>query len=356
MKKLSLLIAVIILAFAVNAFAKSVPGYGAAVLNEKNSFYEIEEMAKKSALVNALVRYFKSVRKDSPELKLPAINDEYLKFIKSFKITKRYMKGHTVVYQILADIDDVSLSNISFYINKATNSVVFYIEGLPGDIAQTGLVEKEVTGILNKNSFTTADNENFQEDIYYKKNKTDIYKIFQQTGSQFLFAFDVKSKFEKTDEFVICDIDLITHIYSRDAEYKPILASTKSIKEVKSLCVEDALSNAMNKTISYVRKELVKLPQNNMEIQTYKIQAKGFGKFIRVKDFIDKLQNKKVIKKHRISSYAMNEVTFEVDSLFDKPSLINKIIDMTGEFNYQIVPSDKEEIILDFTFKPELNQ
>lgn len=324
MKKIFLVIIAALLISYTFSFAFTVKGSGSAVISDDKNPVSIDNAAKNKALKNALAAYFSILAKESGQA-APDVTDEFLKFIKKFKILNRTVDGHTLTYVIQADIDDVALNDINYYIKQMTNSAVIANKGISPALEETAKLVESAEDILKKNSFTLTYNRNFQKNLPVMPTDEDIMEQFNQSNAQYLYIFDSEHAYSVLNGQYECNMKLITTIESKKGRLSKMQVTSEATDNTREKCVKKAYEAAVEKSVNYVRNNLLVIKENDMHKQTYTVSALNFGKFVKIKDFIDILTKRDVVTSHRVTEYTLNSVKLELDSFFTREDLITKI-------------------------------
>jgi hypothetical protein len=351
MKTILTLVTAISLSFLFSGTASAVyiNGSGSAVIQD-NNLKQAEDLARDNALKNALRSYFANPS-NLNSAQMPEITKEFFKFITGYKILSRSVQDFTVTYNISADIDDIALSNINHYIREATNSVVFYIMGNAKGEQKSDLLD-EASSILEKNRFTIKYNSDFLAEIPDRPSPSDLITAFAGSQAQYLLVFTINSQMEPQDDVIRCETELLTKPISRGEEFSTIKVVKKTVQETEDLCASESFKAAANTTVEYIRKNIIKLPQSEVVDTDYNIKAVNFGKFSRVKTFIDFLQRRDILTSYKIKTYSIEEVVIEAETSFDRDSLLRNINSLREKFNYEM-SSEGNELMLDFSYTAE---
>lgn len=338
----SLLIALLILLFTGFAFAAPVNGTGSSVIHEEN-IKEAEARARDNALKDAVRNYFTSSGNSS----VPEITPEFFKFFTSYKVTSRYVQDNTVFYNITADIDELAVSNISYYIKDATSSAVFDINGNINQATKTGF-NKIAEGALTSFNFTLSHNADFAADLPRSPRQEDLINSFASTAAQFLINFTVTQSSTQESGSVNCETELLTKLFSRDKEYPLIKITTRAAQDTAEGCTAEAFRSAVYSSADYIRKNFVQLPEGAGTPTRYTVKAFNFGKFQDVQSFMDFLKRRAVFRDYSIKTFSLEEAVFEADTVFSKDSLMRNLLELKERYGYS-ARIDGNELLLDFS-------
>jgi uncharacterized protein YozE (UPF0346 family) len=338
----SLITTVFLLLFTVAAFASPITGSGSSVIHEENVKLA-EKKAHENALKDAVRNYFISSGKSST----PEITGEFFKFFNNYKIISKYVQDNTVFYNIVADIDELAVSNISYYIKDATNSAVFDINGNISQALKSGFT-KVAEGVLTSFNFTLSSNADFIADLPKNPQQEELINSFATTSAQFLINFTANSQIIEDS----CEIELLTKIFSRDKEYPLIKITTRSVETDTDACLADAFKSAVYSSTDYIRKNIVPMPAGAGTPTKYTVKAVNFSKFQDVQSFMDFLKRRAVFRDYTIKTFSLEEAVFEADTVFSKDSLIRNLQDLKEKYGYE-ARIDGSEVFLDFSSKSQ---
>lgn len=339
---LSFLVITLLFISAEKALAVFMEGSGSSVIYD-NNVKSAELKAKESALKNAVRNLFSS----SGDLSAPEVTDEFLKFITKYKIVSRSVSDNTVFYTVSADIDEIAMRNINYYISDATNSAVYYITGNTG-LAQRSDLLKEAGSVLGRYKFTTMRNIDFLALSGDTPAQEEIINAFSSSGSQFLFIFDITPSITKNGEIFNCETEVIVNLFSREKKFPSMKVTGKALDESEALCIQEAFKTSVASASEYIRKNLISLPKNSATLTTYTIQASDFAKFADVKSFMDFLKRRDILKDYSIKTFSIDEAVFEAQTVFSRESLMNNLNELRDRYGYS-VEIDKDTLFLNFS-------
>jgi hypothetical protein len=337
-----LLIIAAVFASAQNAHAVFVEGSAGAVIHEGN-VKAAEQAAREGALKNAMRNFFSSADNTS----VPEITAEFLKFITRYKITSRYVKDNTVFYSVSADVDEIAMGNLNYYIREATNSVVFDITGkLKEDLKPTLL--KTASEALQQYRFTAGNNQNFLAEMPDNPKQTDMLAAFSSGPAQFLFIFTLNASTKPEGEIFNCEAELYVKPYSRDKEFTAVKVTGKAVQETDDLCITEAFRSSVLTAADYIRTNFIPLPETVNTVTKYSVRAVHFSKFADVKAFMDFLKRREIVKDYNIKTFSLEEAIFDADTVFSRDSLLRNLDELKGRYGYT-ARIEGDELLLDFS-------
>ncbi|QAR33537.1 hypothetical protein EP073_09025 [Geovibrio thiophilus] len=344
MKKtiLCLLITAVIFSFTGKTHAAFVEGSGSSVIHDGN-VKAAEQNARESALKSAMRNFFSSADNTS----VPEITNEFLKFITRYKITSRYVRDNTVFCSVSADVDEIAMGNINYYIREATNSVVFDITGKLKEDLKPALL-KTASEVLQQYRFTASDNQNFLAEMPDNPKPEDMITAFASTPVQYLFVFTLNAATEPEGEIFSCEAELYVKPYSRDKEFPAVKVTGKAVQETDDLCITEAFRSSVIAAADYIRTNIIPLPETVNTVTKYSVKAVNFGKFADVKAFMDFLKRREIVKDYNIKTFSLEEAIFDADTVFSKDALLRNLDELKGRYGYT-ARIEGDELLLDFS-------
>ncbi|GAB1537329.1 hypothetical protein ADMFC3_29600 [Geovibrio sp. ADMFC3] len=337
-----LLIAAALFSFTDKAHAMFIEGRGSSVIHESN-VKAADMNAKENALKNAMRNFFSSADNTST----PEITNEFLKFITGYKIINRYVQDNTVFYVVSADMDEIAMGNLNYYIREATNSVVFEVAGnIKDDIKP--LLRKTAAEVLQQQRFTASNNQDFLAEMSDSPKPADMMAAFAVTPAQYLFIITVNPDTRQEGEIFSCDTEVYIKPYSRDKEFPAVKVTGKAIQETDDLCVAEAFRSSLFTAAEYIRTNLIPLPETVNTVTKYTVTAVNFGKFADVKDFMDFLKRREIFKDYSIKTFSLEEAIFEAETVFSRDSLLRNLEELKGRYGYS-ARFEGDELMLDFS-------
>ncbi len=312
--------------------------------------------AYKNALDNAIIgavrAYYKSNM--SGGSKTPDISPEYVKFVKSYKILSRSVSGYTVRIRIAADLDNVALQDAGIFINNPVNTAVFVFDGISSKILSDDEQAVIIDRALTSKNFSTNEQRNFLYGVSDMGSNSQVSKQFKNVYSRYLFKFSFKPSFDNlSDPDNSCELTTTTDILSRDGQSRTLKIETSSLKFNEKQCVSDAMRKAVVATVDYARTNLIQIPEQNKQLNSYKIKAINFKNMVGTNNFISALKQRGFISQYRAVSFSGKEIVFQIESYFTEKELEEKLKTVTSDDMNFTYSTDGEGIILDFSV-PEI--
>ena len=134
----------------------------------------------------------------------------------------------------------------------------------------------------------------------------------------------------------------------KKSEAKTIQITTGSNNTNTAYCYNDAVKQAATETITYVRENIVKLPETAAKLQKYEIKLVNANNFVITKNIMDTLLKRGLIKSSKTVSYNQKSVVFEVESYFSPEELGNKVQSSKLPMKPTKMEFGKKELVLDF--------
>lgn len=301
--------------------------------------------AVNNALINAIREYYKENNPDN----IPDISREYIKFIRSYSIISQAIEGSTIYIRLSANIDDIGLQDAKIYIDNPVDSAVFVFSGINEEVLPLETQAKIIERSLVSKNFSTNDQRNFIYNINNMKSKKEAEEQFKNVYSHYLFRFIFSSKFEDfSNSDHNCELITTTDIVSKDGFTQTLKVETYSSNTDKNKCISDAMSKAIVSTIDYIRNNLIEAPDTTKELYTYYIKVINFKNMVGTNNFFAALKKRGFIKDYKATSFSGKEVSFKIDSYFDKNDLSTKLYSVNTDdlnFTYEV---NNDGIILDF--------
>lgn len=320
-------------------------GKGESII-ENGNMRTAYKKAVEEALMDAVREYYGN--NSDNETEIPDITPEYVKFIKSYKITARNTDGYKIDVGVEASLDTVSLKDASRLLNRRLDTAVFAFTPIPG----TGLAYSEISKIINNTlqskNFSTMDQNTFAYVITDPNDTAGIIGAFGGVNSKYLFKFDFEAVFpEEVEGGNLCELTATTDIRIKRGEAKALKVETSSQNPNKKECFTEALTQAVSSTIDYVRANIIQEQSENSHVYSYEIKTINFKNMVSTNKFLIGLRQKGLVNSFRGISFASKENLFSVESLFDKETLVEKIKETGLDKNVGIAIGDKG-LILDF--------
>lgn len=337
MKKIVILL---IFTFAVNSFAITIDGIGKAVIVEKN-LKKAEDTSLKYALIDAIYNYFKTYKKDQ---EIPDINEEFFKFIKSYKIVDRRVENYTVVYNIEADIDEFAIDDATYFLKKIVHSVVYSIE-MDRTLFKDSPLREALNKIFSSYNFSTRYQEDFEIETPEDLSLNDKLTNFGNSRANYYFIFHTEPEFTNLEQKTLCKLTLVTKIYTKKEALPTIKVTVSELADNETEALKGAFEKAGEKTIQYVRDNLIKIPDNKYEEKTFDIIFLNFNSFLKLNNLLTFLKEKGFIESFYMNFYSMTEAKFEIVTKFTLERLSEKIKEYDSRL---IIESENNELIITF--------
>ena len=341
--KLSVIVALFL--FSSSIYAAKVTGTGRAVIIN-NNLKEAEKNAKVSALTNSIANYFDSFKQ---EKNLPGVTEEFIKFIKSYRILKRDVSQFVVTYDIEADIDDMVLGDFKYYINRIVNSVVFSIfeDNLTDENLYLNL-KKTLIEELQRFNFDTKYQSEYDIQTPNDASINDKLMIFANSGAKYFFQISPEISCSYIDKSHLCKLSLTTTVYSKSEVFPPIKALASGIGKTETEALKLAFKKASVNTITYIADNQLKLIKENTEEKVLNMSLLNFGSFSEVYDLLNILKGKGVLKNYTLKTYSQGVASFEVSTKFNLEDLVNKISATKVKQREVFVETDSDALIVNF--------
>lgn len=296
-------------------------GIGEAIIENKD-MVAAYKTALDEALIDAIREYLEM---NSDNTTILDITPEYLKFIKSYKVTSRTADEYKISISVEVALDTVTINDASRFINKRLDTAVFIFKTSPVVTSNA-----EIGSIINKtlqlNNFSTMDQSNFSYLITDINDVAQVTNAFSSINGKFMFKFDFTIKEpDATITENVCEVDTTTEIKIKRGEEKALKITTSSLNKDKNKCISEAVAQAVNMTIDYVRTNIIPEEPQNAQVHSYEIQIINYKNMVSTNKFMATLIQKGFINAHKASAFASKEIIFKVESIFDPAGLQQKI-------------------------------
>lgn len=336
-----------ILIFTFTAFesnAYTVTSTGKATISKKklrDAYYS----ALDNALLGAIRWYYKKNNQNVD------VNEEYIKFIKSYSIVNQRIDGNTVAVKVRAELDDIALQDATRLLNQYSDSAVFVFRGITEEMLSNKQIRSTITNTLTSMQFSLSNQADFLGKISNISDNTQVEKAFKDTESSVLLIFDFKPavSFEEfKDNNNLCEIVTTVSINNKKGSTKTIQITTGSDNSNTAFCYNDSVKKAVTDTISYVRENIVKLPETAAKLQKYRITLVNANNFVLTKNVMDTLLKRGLVTASKTVSYNQKSVVFEVETYFSPEELGSKIKSSQLPVQPGKMQFTEKELILDF--------
>jgi hypothetical protein len=330
-----------VMAISFNSYAYVIQGQATVpVLDGKIS--SAENIAREKAMINALKNYFGRLKKSQPNREIPDVTTEFFKFIKSYKITTREYKEDAVNYIILADVDDVALNDLMYFVKNIVNTMVYNIRGVRNDIE----FDARLVDSFREYKFETKHQSDFQASLEEKANFSKRHSVFKESSSQ--YYMDMSAIVESASDNQ-CTVLLTTKTFSKTKEFKTLKTKSTSEGANDKECVQNAFNLSLLKTLSFVRQNFIPLAETKTVENTFNVIAENYSNFAAPKKLMDELKKRSFIKSYKIVNFAGNKLNIEVVTYVDIDVLIKKLQSIEDEYGFSANQGDSNNILLDFT-------
>lgn len=339
--KIKLLITVTILIMAFTANAYVIQGSSTKPVMNGNIVVADSE-AREQAILNALKNYFNKLKANQPDKEIPDVTIEFFKFIKSYKIAERAFTDDTVTYTILADVDDVALNDLMYFVDNVVNTAVYNIEGIG---VETGL-SNNISGAFKEYKFDTKHQSDYQANLKENSTPEERTEAFKNSDSQYFLEMSLIREPSAEGQ---CTIILTTKTYSKTKEFKTLKTRSSSEDIDDDQCVLSAFSLSFLKTLGFIRKNFIPLPSGEKVLSTYNLVAENYDNFATPKKIMEDLKKRAFIDSYKIKSFAGNKLDIEISAYLSSEILIKKLQSIEAEYGFSSRVDESNNILLDFT-------
>ncbi len=337
------------LLFATNAMAYDIQGTGDAVVVKGNYIAAIQNSLD-NALLSSIRDYYRTFMPNNT----PDITTEYLKFVQSYKLISRFPVGAKIRTRVLATLDTNALQDATLLITDPKDTAVFTHKGLTEDNISLDRLESIIASILIKNDFTLQHQDNFLYNINDSSSNAQVSAAFRNVDSKnmFRYTFKINHDAETFDnESHRCELQTTISVFNKGQRTQTIQLKTGSNKYNKNTCLRDSITEAVNKSTEYIRENLVARVEVEKTVHTYKLKAINFNNMIITNQLLSNLKERGFISNFKTSSFATNEVIFEVQTYFVEDTLVERLSNLSLDIGF-MAEKYADGIILDFEKTP----
>ncbi|ADD68626.1 hypothetical protein Dacet_1862 [Denitrovibrio acetiphilus DSM 12809] len=340
MMKFKALTIIFILLITATSFAYVIQGSSTQpVMN--GDITDADAKAREQALLNALKNYFDRLQSDQPDKEIPDVTTEFFKFIKSYKIADRGFANDTVTYTVLADVDDVALNDLTYFVQNAVNTVVYNISGVPPENS----IDNNIEEAFKEYKFDIKHQSGYQASLRENSTKSERVSTFKASQSQYFMEMSVVREPAGEGE---CTVILTTETHSKTREFTTLKTKSHTRGDSEEACVASAVSLSLVKTLGYVRTNFIPLPAGETVLSKFNVIAKNYANFAVPKKLMDELKKRSFIDSYKITSFAGSKLDIEVTTYVDIDVLIKKLQSIEEEYGFSARKDDMTNILLDF--------
>lgn len=265
----------IIMLMTTTSFAYVIQGTVTEPVIDGNIADADNKAREKKALLRALKKnYFGKLKSTQPDKDIPDVTTEFFKFIKkSYKIAERSYKDDSVTYTILADVDDVALNDLTYFVKNVVNTAVYNLSGTKNNLA----LEAKVNTALADYKFDSKYQSEFQANLQESSSEHQRVIAFKDSPSQYFFDMSIVREPAAEEE---CTVILTTKTFSKTKEFQTLKTKSSEIAQNEEECVATALNHALlKKTLGYVRKHFIHLANAEKVLKTFEVNAENYDNF-----------------------------------------------------------------------------
>lgn len=341
MKNIKLIIIAVILLTYSAGHAYVIQG-SATVPVMNGNIVNADADAREKAILAALNNYFDILKSNEPDKEIPDVTTEFFKFIKSYKIADRGYADDMVSYTILADVDDVALNDLMYFVKNIVNTTVYNITGIDPDTA----VDTDIASSFHEYKFDTRHQSDFQASLRENSTEDERLNTFKEGQAQYFMEMSVVREPDQENE---CSLVLTTKTFSKTKEFKTLKTKSSASSENEEECVQQALTLSLIKTLGFVRENFIPLPASEQVIKTFGITAVNYGNFAVPKKLMEELLTRSFIDSYKIKSFAGNTLEIDIKTYVDIDVLLKKLQSIESTYGFSAAKSSMENISLDFT-------
>lgn len=339
--KFKLLTALMIIMVTMSSYAYVIRGTATEpVMN--GDIAKADEEARENSMLDALKNYFGRLKSIQPDKEIPDVTAEFFKFIRSYKIAERKYENDNVTYTILADVDDVALNDLTYFVRNAVNTIVYNIKGIPSDIN----ISQQLDSAFAEYKFDTKYQSEYQASLRENSTESERFDTYLKGSSQYFMEMDVIR--EPTGENQ-CTVILTTQTFSKTKEFQVLKTKSSAEHEDDDECIQSALTLSLVKTLGYVRSNFIPLPGGEHKITNITLTAENYDNFATPKKIVEELKKRSFIESYKILSFAGNKLEVEVSTYVDIDVLLKKLQSIELEYDFSASKQETNNILLDFS-------
>ena len=351
-KALFILFFLIISCYGYAQISKTI-GLGEAII-ENSNMKAAYKTAIQNALLDAIREYYVNASENG---EIPDVTPEYIKFIKSYKITSRNIDDFKVFVSVEAYLDNVTIKDPKPFLTKRLDTIVFMFSNLPEAVISDSEISKTMNNVLQAQNFSTMDQNNFAYLITDPENKPQIINAFNSVGAKYLLLFSFVLTYpehlEKNQSIIdeptyTCEITVNANLRSKQGKEKKITLSINSGNKDRTKCAKEAMNKGLISLVEYLRTNILLDEATISRIHSYQIKVINFKNMVNTNKFFESLKQKGFVNSYKVTSFASKEVLFNVETIFEPTILQQKITDAGLNQNI-IVKNENNGLVLDFS-------
>ena len=281
------------------------------------------------------------------------VNEDFFKFIKSYSILEQNMDdNNTISVKLKIDLDDEALKDARLLLNQYADAAVYLYRGIDDTILHAKQIQNTITNILSSQQFSLSDQALFLgkiDDMYDEKKINNAFNDINST-SLIIFDFRVITNLEEfKDTSNMCEVETTVTIINKKNDSKTIQIVTGNDNRNITKCYNNAIKQAATDTVTYVRDNIIQLPETAVKLHKYNINFINANNLVLTKNIIDTLSQRGLLKSYKTVSYSQKNVVFEVDSYFSPEELSRKIQELNFPKQPNKIEFNDKKLILDFS-------
>jgi hypothetical protein len=297
--------------------------------------------ALEQSLLKALKNYFSKLKTRQPDVEVPDVTTEFFKFIRSYKIVDRGYVEDSVYYNVLADVDDVALNDLMYFVKEVVNSSVYNVTGMNNDEA----LDRKIDATLADYKFNTNYQSDFQANLLEESSSEFRIGAFRKSQAQ--YYFDLAIEREPAEEGS-CIAVLTTKTYSKTKEFQTLKTKSSFSAETDEECMLEAFNLSFVKTLGYVRENFIPLPAGEKILQTITLTAENYDNFATPKKIMEELKKRTFIESYSIKGFSGKKLDVEITTYIALDLLLKKLQSIESEYNFKSFKDEEDNILLDF--------
>lgn len=349
--KILIIIAFLMVSF--ESYAINVSSTGTAKIKDgrlREAYYK----AMENSVIGAIKWYYRQ-----NGIKGIDVTGDFIRFVNGYSILSTSLSedNTTVTMRMRLNLDEKALKDANLIVNQHTDPVVYIFRGIDNNIIPANNIKKIIESQFTSNQFSLAEQSTFLVDMRGNFDNETIEKSFRKLKeSKNLFIFDFQPVYDKemfVTQFNSCELTTTISVYEKTGEPKKLQIVTGDDLKSDYNCYISSINQAVISTMSYIRENMIKLPENAAKLSKYRINLLNLNNMVTAKNVISLLIQRGVIKNYKTLSYSQKIMAFEVETFFTPDNLLRKIQGLEIE-NEPVVTDSGSAINIDFSKQPAI--
>lgn len=354
MRLSKILVFIVFLMISFESYAINVSSTGTAKIKDgrlREAYYR----AMENSVIGAVKWYYRQNK-----IKGIDVTGDFMRFVNGYSILDTSLSDDntTVSIRMRLNLDEKALKDANLIVNQHTDPVVYIFRGIDNNIIPANNIKKIIESQLTSNQFSLAEQSNFLVGMRGKFDNESIEKSFKDLEeTDNLFIFDFQPVYDKemfVTQFNTCELVTTISVYGKKGEPKKLQIVTGDDLKSDYSCYVSSINQAAISIMSYIRENMIKLPENAARLSKYRINLLNLNNMVTAKNIINLLIQRGVIKNYKTLSYSQKIMAFEVETFFKPDNLLRKIQGLEIE-NEPVITDSGSAINIDFSKQPAIS-